>query len=55
MVVWTRRGRISDAVDTFRNRSTDLIRRLRGKPDAVIWEYISLNDESTRYHMDTHP
>jgi hypothetical protein len=42
---------VSDAVDTFRNRSTDLIRRLRGKPDAVIWEYISLNDESTNHHM----
>lgn len=43
---------ICAAVDTFRNRSTDLIRRLRGAPDAVIWEYISLTDESSSHHMD---
>lgn len=43
---------VSAAVDTFRNRSTDLIRRLRGTHDAVIWEYISLNAESPHSHMD---
>lgn len=44
---------INDSVDVFIHRSTDLIRRLRGKPEAVIWEYINLTEETTTHYVDT--
>jgi len=28
------------AVDTFRHKSTEQIRRMSGKRDAVLWEYV---------------
>jgi cysteine desulfurase len=28
------------ALDTFRHRTTDVIRRLRGQPQAIIWDYV---------------
>lgn len=28
------------ALDTFRRRTTELIRRLRGQPQAIIWDYV---------------
>ena len=28
------------ALDTFRRRTTELIRRLRGQPHAIVWDYV---------------
>ena len=28
------------ALDTFRHHTTDVIRRLRGQPQAIIWDYV---------------
>lgn len=28
------------ALDTFRHRTTAVIRRLRGQPQAIIWDYV---------------
>lgn len=33
----------ADALDTFRHKSTDHVRRLCGKRDAVLWEYIQFH------------
>lgn len=30
------------ALDTFRHKSTDHVRRLSGKRDGVLWEYVQL-------------
>ena len=33
------------ALDTFRHRTTALIRRLRGQPQAIIWDYVKFAAE----------
>jgi hypothetical protein len=41
----------ADAVDQFRRKSTDVVRRIRGTPAAVIWEYARFSAESSETHQ----
>ncbi len=41
----------ADAADQFRRKSTDVVRRIRGTPAAVIWEYARFSAEP---HDTTH-
>ena len=39
------------AIEDFQRRSCDVIRRIRGTPDAIIWEYIRVIAESHPPHQ----
>lgn len=39
------------ALDTFRHKTTDHIRRLSGKRDVVIWEYVQFKAISLPEHQ----
>lgn len=36
----------ADAADQFRRRSTDVVRRVRGTPMAVVWDYARFSLEA---------